>query len=244
MGYEFKMRGPGKGYNKKFRRAVTNRTESGHLPMRAFLDGGYFPYRGVPYKEIRGFLKARAGKPVDKVFSEFLTEMGKHRKNYSSKQVFYRIVYGNARHCGQNFYVTNGILNYGRRRKKNFPSQKHLEWNKEHFNPDSIIGKLYTKTEYGTLDAKVTGPFPLGRLWVTVNGMYMLLPVYLVLARKWEKRHDRHDLSYLEDFREVPPVKTGKNTPDLLFMESLPSHDYFKYVTRIQDVENYTRQKL
>lgn len=244
MGYEFKMRGQGKGYNRKFRRAAINRNDSGHLSMRACLDRRYFNYKGVPYKEIKGFLKARTGRPVDKVFSEFLSEMRKHRRNYDPQQVFHQIVSADGHSCRHGFYVTNGILNYERKRKRNFLSQKHLEWNRKHLNPALIIDNLYTETAYGTLDVKVAGPFSLGKLWVTIKGMYMLLPVYLVLERKWRKRYDKPDLAYLEEFREVPFVKTGRNAPDLLFRYSPPSYDYFKYIVRIRDVENYTRQKL
>ena len=70
------------------------------------------------------FLRANTGKPVDKVFSEFLKRCdSKLRRNYSLKlkEEFYYYIkkkedigkYGG-------FYITNGILNYKKRVKYNY----------------------------------------------------------------------------------------------------------------------------
>lgn len=68
----------------------------------------------IPSKLIEKFLMANIGRPVDKVFSEFLEKCdSKLRKSYPLKKEFYSYIekkedipwYGG-------FYITNGILNY------------------------------------------------------------------------------------------------------------------------------------
>lgn len=76
----------------------------------------------IPSKLIEKFLMANIGRPVDKVFSEFLEKCdSKLRKSYPLKKEFYSYIekkedikwYGG-------FYVTNGILNYKKRVKYNY----------------------------------------------------------------------------------------------------------------------------
>lgn len=68
----------------------------------------------IPSKLIEKFLMANIGRPIDKVFSEFLEKCdSKLRKSYPLKKEFYSYIekkedipwYGG-------FYITNGILNY------------------------------------------------------------------------------------------------------------------------------------
>lgn len=73
------------------------------------------------------FLKANVGRPIDKVFSEFLDKCdSKLRKSYPLKEEFYHHIEKKEDidwHGG--FYVTNGILNYKKRVKFN-PVQHSL----------------------------------------------------------------------------------------------------------------------
>lgn len=68
------------------------------------------------------FLKANVGRPIDKVFSEFLDKCdSKLRKSYPLKEEFYHHIEKKEDidwHGG--FYVTNGILNYKKRVKYNY----------------------------------------------------------------------------------------------------------------------------
>lgn len=65
---------------------------------------------------IERFLKVNIGRPVNKVYSEFLKRCDKSTKSYNLKKIFYDHIkekeditwYGG-------FYVTNGILNYKKR---------------------------------------------------------------------------------------------------------------------------------
>lgn len=72
-------------------------------------------------RHILRFLKANVGRPIDKVFSEFLDKCdSKLRKSYPLKEEFYHHIEKREDidwHGG--FYVTNGILNYKKRVKFN-----------------------------------------------------------------------------------------------------------------------------
>lgn len=76
----------------------------------------------IPSKLIEKFLMANIGRPVDKVFSEFLEKCdSKLRKSYPLKKEFYSYIEkkGDISWYG-GFYVTNGILNYKKRVKYNY----------------------------------------------------------------------------------------------------------------------------
>ena len=65
------------------------------------------------------FLKANVGRPIDKVFSEFLDKCdSKLRKSYPLKEEFYNM-FEEKEDIGYwgGFYLTNGIINYKKRRK-------------------------------------------------------------------------------------------------------------------------------
>lgn len=79
-------------------------------------------------KLMERFLKSNVGRPVDKVFSEFLEKCdSKLRKSYPLKKEFYSYIekkedikwYGG-------FYVTNGILNYKKGTKFIYKTNPHL----------------------------------------------------------------------------------------------------------------------
>ena len=65
------------------------------------------------------FLKSNVGRPVDKVFSEFLDRCNKSAKVYNLRKWFYDM-FEEKPEIGWSggFYITNGILNYKRRTKK------------------------------------------------------------------------------------------------------------------------------
>lgn len=65
------------------------------------------------------FLKSNVGRPVDKVFSEFLDRCNKSAKVYNLRELFYDM-FEEKSEIGWSggFYITNGILNYKKRTKK------------------------------------------------------------------------------------------------------------------------------
>lgn len=65
------------------------------------------------------FLKSNVGRPVDKVFSEFLDRCNKSASVYNLRKWFYDM-FKEKSEIGWSggFYITNGILNYKKRTKK------------------------------------------------------------------------------------------------------------------------------
>lgn len=68
------------------------------------------------------FLKSNVGRPVDKVFSEFLDRCNKSAKVYNLRKKFYDMFEEKSEiDWSGGFYITNGILNYKKRTKKPKP---------------------------------------------------------------------------------------------------------------------------
>ncbi len=88
MSYELKMQGVGNGKRsrlyKKTKRASMNKIDAIHLPMRVQSDRGLVH---IPYSKIRKFLMTRVGRPVDKVYSEFLQEGSKYAQIRFARRV-------------------------------------------------------------------------------------------------------------------------------------------------------------
>lgn len=133
MGYELKMQGAGNGKRsglyKKTKRASMNRIDAVHLPMRVQSDkGGYWGQtsRGsvhIPYSKIRKFLMTRVGRPVDKVYSEFLQEGSRYAQTRSLQEIFDGFIHQRDNYADRGlklggFYVSDGILNYKASKKR------------------------------------------------------------------------------------------------------------------------------
>ena len=125
MSIEFKMSRYGRNrksrLHKKTTRAALNSIDATHLPMRVHTGkNGYWgetiASKAFPsYKKMRKFLMSRIGKPVDKVYSEFLTEVKKFNQNENLKELFDSLInYERDKYRGysKGFYISDGILNY------------------------------------------------------------------------------------------------------------------------------------
>lgn len=78
-------------------------------------DDNYSYFRGNLHK----FLLANVGRPIDKVFSEFLGRCSKSLSSYNLKEKFYDYIEKKEEiDWTGGFYVTNGILNYKKRTKR------------------------------------------------------------------------------------------------------------------------------
>ena len=273
MSYEFKMKGDGNGrrsrlYNKTMR-ASMNRMDVSHLPMRVQFDRkGYWGQtsrgRGyLPYKEVRDFLMARVGRPVNNVFSEFVVEMKKHEQNRPIKEIFDSFLdYEEERMKGyewaSGFYVTNGILNYKKySRKKQAFSPKHIRWNNNHIRMD-VLEQFKHITTPLFQRASTTGPLFIGKLWVSVKGNYMLLPVWAVHRDKFDSSKDtdvrrfglytKATLEHLLQFTRATVIGKG-GSYKVLDYESpkgrwYNTYVYYDYIVKITDIEEYTKQKF
>lgn len=78
-------------------------------------DDGYHYFRGDLHK----FLLVNIGRPVDKVFSEFLQRCRKGTEKYNLRKWFYDM-FEEKEDIGYTggFYLSNGIINYKKRRKR------------------------------------------------------------------------------------------------------------------------------
>lgn len=271
MSYEFKMKGDGNGrrsrlYNKTMR-ASMNRMDVSHLPMRVQFDRkGYWGQtsrgRGyLPYKEVRDFLMARVGRPVNNVFSEFVVEMKKHEQNRPIKEIFDSFLdYEEERMKGyewaSGFYVTNGILNYKKySRKKQAFSPKHIRWNNNHIRMD-VLEQFKRISLFQR--ASTTGPLFIGKLWVSVKGNYMLLPVWAVHKDKFDSSRDtdvrrfglytKAQLEHLLQFTRATVIGKGGSYKVLDYESPIGIwcniYVYYDYIVKIADIEEYTKQKF
>lgn len=134
-----------------------------------------YPYFGG---DLCKFLLSNIGRPVDKVFSEFLDRCRTSAKRYNLKQQFYDI-FEEKENIGYKggFYLTNGIINYKKRRK--FPCSNRpistVDLNKKLIpkNLNEICRKCEEthKMQY------------LGEFWVAYG---VLKRVYIIERKVWE----------------------------------------------------------
>lgn len=274
MSIEFKMSRGSNGRKsrlyKRTKRASLNRIDAPHLPMRVHSDkGGYWgrtnPYPAYSsYKKISKFLMERVGKPVNIVFSEFLSEMKKFRQKEDLKELFYshidyernKMRFG----WGEGFYISNGILNYRDDYRKNQkPPKKFIEYNEKHWD-ESVFNK--------SKHLRSTGPYLVGKFWIEVKGQYMLLPVYAIYKDKWDyankecskwerniyaqvwnvKKGVKYD--YLKEFTKCSIIGKGnwfsflKSYVEPIGWNGDEDYNYFYYIVRISDIENYKKEKF
>lgn len=265
MSIEFKMsRG---GRNKKFRqhkktaRATLNSIDAPHLPMRVHSNKGgdwgtTMPYPSyISYKKVNKFLMKRIGKPVDKVFSEFLKEAKKYSYNENLENLFYRFLdyeedkmkYGKA----NGFYVSNGILNFKNDYSKKDKEPKNLiKYNNENWD-ESAFDKFKSLSD--------TGPTLVGKFWTKIKGQYMLLPVYVIFSDKWDNgkgysnflypRRKMPRLEYLKEFTKCGVLGKGYcyyfyEYLDKTLGGNISRGYYFYYIVRVSDIENYKKEKF
>lgn len=261
MSIEFKMSGRGNGKRSRLyertNRAALNKIDAYHLPMRVHGKGGYWNtsiYPAYPsYKKIKKFLMERVGKPVDNVFSEFLSEVKRFKQNENLKELFYshidyerdKMRFGR----GEGFYVSNGILNYRNDYKRSQKTpKKFIEYNLSHFDKKLL-----------NLKSESAGPVAVGKLWVCINGQYMFLPVYVVGEEKWDRSRGeanpmkflyrackKSELLYLKDFTRVTVCGLGghysiaNNGSPRYYAD----YNYYPYIVRVSNIENYKKEKF
>jgi hypothetical protein len=126
MSIEFKMTRYGSGRKsrlyKKTKRASINRIDATHLPMRVQSEKhGYWGQtsRGrasLPYIKVKKFLLANVGRPVNKVYTEFLASARKHKQVENLERVFNSFIdrCDKYRRWGVNcsYYTSNRAFSY------------------------------------------------------------------------------------------------------------------------------------
>lgn len=261
MSFEFKMKKwrsgkKSKRYNGAYDRSGRNNSDSKHLSMRAressnaaykhYVEKGFTDYR-----EIQRFLKARIGKPVNDVFSEFVKEMKKHTRRGSIEEIFYSFFHNeniNER-WWQGFYLDEGIIRYKKREPiKPMESAKQAEYNRGTISKDVL-------KEVNSEWINFRGPKLLGKLWVSVKGNVMLLPVYIVDTYKFDNRYmenpdvfrfyTRKSLEYLQGFTLCYIVGIGSMYSfQRIHSPYSDTTQHFYYIVNISDVERYKKEKF
>lgn len=261
MSFEFKMKKwrsgkKSKRYNGAYDRSGRNNSDSKHLSMRAressnaaykhYVEKGFTDYRGI-----QRFLKARIGKPVNDVFSEFVKEVKKHTRRGSIEEIFYSFFHNeniNER-WGQGFYLDEGIIRYKKREPiKPMESAKQAEYNRGTISKDVL-------KEVNSEWINFRGPKLLGKLWVSVKGNVMLLPVYIVDTYKFDNRYmenpdvfrfyTRKSLEYLQGFTLCYIVGIGSMYSfQRIHSPYSDTTQHFYYIVNISDVERYKKEKF
>lgn len=170
---EFKKRSKGSKWNP---RTPRTRIKNHGGDRVAYKEAGWFKHGRAheAFKGIKIFLKANVGRPIDKVYSEFLKRCGKSMQSYDLKYWFYRhIEEKDEITWSGGFYVTNGILNYKRRTKR--PECTYtptVNW--EQYNLDNMpnLASICKKAK-STRDKQFMGMF-------YISDSYTLKPVYLI----------------------------------------------------------------
>lgn len=248
---------------KKTKRASMNRIDAPHLPMRVQSEkNGYWGQtsRGsasLSYKKIKKFFLANVGRPVNKVYTEFLASARKHAQIENLKEIFEDFIYecdGQRKRgwCADGcFYVTNGILNYKKPKiKRKLYNESHVKYNHRHYPEAKEMTEI-------TLKLSNLGPQPLGKMFVVVKGNLLYLPVYLVSKVRWESlQNPIHQVigiygkAAAERIKEYVMVELVGYSYSYRVMtwqshtiEWMKNYDYFYYVVKIADIEAYKKEK-
>lgn len=107
----------GRGWPYKFPRGtkVIKNFEGNHLGISRL----YWKDFTITAEHLDRFLLANIGRPVSKVYSEFLERCDS--SIYNPKEIFFRMFHKKEEVVSRwwgGFYITNGIINYKRKRKK------------------------------------------------------------------------------------------------------------------------------
>lgn len=154
------------------------------------------------------FLLANVGKPVDMVFSEFLQRCSKSARKYNLKEEFYRM-FKNKEDIGYagGFYITNGIINYKKRRKRpDKPYTPSLYYssallNHKHLPSKNVLYDICKKAEQ-THEKQY-----IGRFYVVEDSHYRVreTSVYVATKEDYMKQYFHMKLS------EIAEVGIGVN---------------------------------
>lgn len=190
---EFKERGKGAKWHHRTPRARINRLGGDNVAYKEanWFKGNWDDDRHKwAFKGIKRFLMVNIGRPVDKVFSEFLKRCGKSTESYNLKKIFYDQIekkdeitwYGG-------FYVTNGILNY----KKRISMPKRVYTGK-YIDPAEYNGKVeYNLKELCELADTTHKKQFVGNLYTSHLG---IRPIYLIRREDYFELGNRDRINY------------------------------------------------
>lgn len=243
---------------KKTRRRFLKDVEAPHLPMKVHSYSNYSePFNDkvyLSYSKVYKFLKARVGKPVNKIYPEFLLEAKKYKQVENLKDLFQSFINQTEQAACRGykrdglFYVSNGILNLSKFKVIKSPFTKnHIKYNKEHFLSNIEMYDLVFKLSH-------SGPQLLNKMWIEVNGNVLCIPIYLVSKVRWELLQEasnkiigiygKYAVERLKEFTRVNLGGYGFEYTILTWeYKTLKSYDRFYYVAKISDIETYKKEK-
>ena len=243
---------------KKTRRRFLKDAEASHLPMKVHSYSNYSePFNDkvyLSYPKVYKFLKARVGKPVNKIYPEFLLEAKKYKQVENLKDLFQSFINQTEQAACRGykrdglFYVSNGILNLSKFKVIKSPFTKnHIKYNREHFLSNIEMYDLVFKLSH-------LGPQLLNKMWIEVNGNVLCIPVYLVSKVRWELLQEAsnkiigiYGKSAVERLKEFTRVNLGGYGFEYTILtweyKTLKSYDRFYYVAKISDIETYKKEK-
>lgn len=228
---EFKERGRGTKWHHKTPRSRINRLGGDRV---AYKEANWFKNNWEDdrakwaFNGIERFLKVNIGRPVNKVYSEFLERCDKSTKSYNLKKIFYDHIeekenitwYGG-------FYVTNGILNYKKRTSRPKSCESLSGYiNTEEYNRNNMpvlkpICELADETHKKQL---------VGTLYY--NYSREPRPVYLIRKEDWLDIGNKDSLKYklctISGIGDsvVRSVYSRMSKPNILMMYSLTRLHY------------------
>lgn len=191
MSLEFKRKKSGSTkWSKKYPRARINNKGG---DRKAAIEAGWYKFNWnddhfnmFNGKHIIKFLKANIGRPIDKVFSEFLDKCdNKLRKSYPLKEEFFSYIEKkeNVNYLG-GFYISNGILNYKKSCSKEYrkkieeiydkPLQDCIDYNLLHLPSKKKIIEICREA------TNTKRPQLLGNLYIRVKYTNQLKDVYVM----------------------------------------------------------------
>ena len=146
------------------------------------------------------FLLANVGRPVDKVFSEFLQRCKKSVKKYNLRERFYSMFQNkeDISYVG-GFYITNGIINHKKRRKKpdnlcTFTSCEGLaSFNSQHFPSKNVLYNTCKKAEQSH-ERQLIGEFYVSEDWY---GKLRKTSVYIATKEDYKENYFYMNLSII-----------------------------------------------
>jgi hypothetical protein len=192
---EFKERGRGTKWHRRTPRARINRLGGDRV---AYKEANWFKNSWDDnrakwaFNGIERFLKVNIGRPVNKVYSEFLERCDKSTRLYNLRRIFYRYIEEKEDIGWQGgFYVTNGILNYKKRtsRPKSYEQLSGCidtwEYNRNNMPKLKPICELADKTHKKQLVGTLYCGYSRGPK-----------PVYLIRKEDWLEIDNRDSLKY------------------------------------------------
>ena len=212
----------------------------------------YAPYK-YPKANMEGWLHSKVGKPIDKVYSEFLKQWRDTYNGRMSPREYFDTFVSKSKEealsyrCNHEFYVSNGILNQLKHKRDwRRPWRSKKDWGRKQL--------AYNKVHFPELTTTDNGPVFLGKFWVKALSRKIFTNVWLVSVSKFQEAKGMvrkvtipsEQKSFLEDFvkatvagineyRAVIPDTLWQLIPGVIPMP--PKYKDYYYTVKLSDIK-------